>query len=224
MPHTLFELSSMSREELEAIAAQHNLKNYEKLDTEHLGYAILDIEAQEESLKPDPEKKSRRGRKTKKNASEAPETANENVADTAPAEEEAAGEGQKKRGRKASSKKTVAEEAKPAQESEGEVKKKQGRGRKKDNAAKAEPVSATTSAETEKMDDAPKDDNAEPAKSAAPEKNARNKQKKSKQQAAAVQPEAAIEQGAAVQPGVVKQDNQPQKQQLSKEEFINIEG
>ena len=220
MPHTLFELSSMSREELEAIAAQHNLKNYEKLDTEHLGYAILDIEAQEESLKPDPEKKSRRGRKTKKNASEAPETANENVADTAPAAEEAAGEGQKKRGRKASSKKTVAEEAKPAQESEGEVKKKQGRGRKKDNAAKAEPVSATTSAETEKMDDAPKDDNAEPAKSAAPEKNARNKQKKSKQQAAAEQPEAAIEQGAAVQPGVVKQDNQPQKQQLSKEEMI----
>ena len=223
MPHTLFELSSMSREELEAIAAQHNLKNYEKLDTEHLGYAILDIEAQEESLKPDPEKKSRRGRKPKKNAPEAPEVSNENAvesAESAPAAEVAVADGQKKRGRKTSPKKAEAEEAKSSQESEGELKKKQGRGSKKANAAKEEPASAITPAQTDKVEETPKDNNAASEKSAAPEKKGRNKQKKGKPETASVQPEAAIEQGAAVQPAAVKQDNQPQKQQLSKEEMI----
>lgn len=69
MPHTLFELSSMSREQLESIAAEHNVKNIEKLDMDNLAFAILDAEAKEESLKPIPEK-PKRGRKPKKATAE----------------------------------------------------------------------------------------------------------------------------------------------------------
>ena len=66
MPHTLYELEKMTREQLEDIAAQHSVKNIKKLDSEILAYSILDAEAKEESLKPIPDKpKSRRGRPVK---------------------------------------------------------------------------------------------------------------------------------------------------------------
>lgn len=52
MIHSLFELSSMSREQLETIANAHKIKGIKKLTDENLAYAILDIEAKEESLKP----------------------------------------------------------------------------------------------------------------------------------------------------------------------------
>ena len=70
MVHTLFELNEMSREQLETIANNHNVKSIKKLDNENLAFAILDAEAREESLKPQPEKK-RRGRPRK--ADKAPE-------------------------------------------------------------------------------------------------------------------------------------------------------
>ena len=56
MPHTLFELSGMTREQLESIAAEHKVKSIKKLDNENLAYAILDAEAREESLKTSEEK------------------------------------------------------------------------------------------------------------------------------------------------------------------------
>lgn len=66
MPHRLFELSEMNREQLETIANEHNVIGIKKLDDENLAYAILDAEAKEESLKPIPEKpKKRRGRPPK---------------------------------------------------------------------------------------------------------------------------------------------------------------
>ena len=66
MPHTLFELSEMTREQLESIAAEHKVKSFKKLDNENLAFAILDAEAKEESLKPTEEKpKARRGRPKK---------------------------------------------------------------------------------------------------------------------------------------------------------------
>ena len=66
MPHTLYELEKMTREQLEEIAAQHSVKNIKKLPIENLAFAILDAEAQEESLKPIPDKpKARRGRPPK---------------------------------------------------------------------------------------------------------------------------------------------------------------
>ena len=64
MIHSLFELSKMSREQLENIANEHQIKGIKKLDEENLAYAILDAEAKEESQKPAPEK-PRRGRKPK---------------------------------------------------------------------------------------------------------------------------------------------------------------
>ena len=42
----------MSKEQLEAIAVEHGVKNVKKMDEENLAYAILDAEAKEESLKP----------------------------------------------------------------------------------------------------------------------------------------------------------------------------
>ncbi len=47
MSYTLFELSTKSREELEAIAAEYALSNVKKLDNENLAYAILDAQKEE---------------------------------------------------------------------------------------------------------------------------------------------------------------------------------
>ena len=56
----------MTREQLESIATEHDVKSIKKLDNENLAYAILDAEAKEESVKPVPEKpKARRGRPPK---------------------------------------------------------------------------------------------------------------------------------------------------------------
>lgn len=79
----------MSREQLETIANEHNVKGIKKLDDENLAYAILDAEAKEESVKPSPEKpKVRRGRppKQKADAEAKAETAGSTAGD-APAEE-----------------------------------------------------------------------------------------------------------------------------------------
>ena len=40
----------MTREQLETIANEHNVKGVKKLDNENLAYAILDAEAKEESV------------------------------------------------------------------------------------------------------------------------------------------------------------------------------
>ena len=72
MQHSLFELNKMSREQLETIATEHDIKKIKNLDDENLAYAILDTEAKEESLKPVPEKR-KKGRPRKEQT--APETA-----------------------------------------------------------------------------------------------------------------------------------------------------
>ena len=133
MIHTLFELNKMSREQLETIANEHKIKGIKKLDDENLAYAILDTEAQEESVKPVAEKpKGRRGRPSKKDTaapaaapSPAPEKAAEPVKEVgkkateaqekpsdAPAEQKPA---KKKPGRKPAKDKTAEKpEAAPA--------------------------------------------------------------------------------------------------------------
>ncbi|MCR5277402.1 MAG: transcription termination factor Rho [Bacteroidales bacterium] len=101
MPHSLFELSKMSREQLETIANEHNIKGLKKMDNEHVAYAILDVEAQEESLKPVAEK-PRRGRPRKTKAAEstpAAAPAAEAKSDS-PAPAAAESSATKKRGRK----------------------------------------------------------------------------------------------------------------------------
>ena len=67
MPHKLVELNEMSREQLEKIANDLQIKT-KKLSEEQIAYAILDAEAQAESVKVE-EKPRRRGRPEKANSS-----------------------------------------------------------------------------------------------------------------------------------------------------------
>lgn len=125
MIHSLFELSSMNREQLETIANEHKIKGIKKLTDENLAYAILDIEAQEESQKP-LEPKSGKQRK--------PRLKKENVAakETAP-ETEVAPEAatKKKPGRKPKEQAAAEPEAAAAQTPKQPEESKQNKGDKK---------------------------------------------------------------------------------------------
>lgn len=114
MPHSLFELSTMSREQLETIAKELKIKT-RKLDDENLAYAILDAEAEAESVKPAKtveKPKAKRGRPAKKAEEKKPEETSVETDKPAPTE-------QKKRGRKKKVEETSTE--KPA-EVEKEIK------------------------------------------------------------------------------------------------------
>ena len=114
MPHSLFELSTMSREQLETIAKELKIKT-RKLDDENLAYAILDAEAEAESVKPAKtveKPKAKRGRPAKKAEEKKSEEAPVETDKPAPTE-------QKKRGRKKKVEETSTE--KPA-EVEKEIK------------------------------------------------------------------------------------------------------
>ena len=67
MPHSLFELNSMTEDQLRALAESLNIKNFKKLDRPNLGFAILDEEARLESVKPSEPKPAakKRGRPRK---------------------------------------------------------------------------------------------------------------------------------------------------------------
>lgn len=66
MPYSLFELNKLTKEQLDNIAQEYDIKNAKKLDSENLAYAILDAQAKEESLKPAAERpKAKRGRPRK---------------------------------------------------------------------------------------------------------------------------------------------------------------
>ena len=115
MPHSLFELSKMSRENLETIAKEHEIKKIKSLDNENLAYAILDAEANEAAKKAPAEKpKARRGR-PRKEVAEAAKPAEPAKQENAP---------------KASEKQEEAPAAAPA--------KKRGRPKKNADAAKPE--------------------------------------------------------------------------------------
>ena len=166
MPHTLFELNTMTREQLESIAAEHSVKNVKKLEMESLAFAILDAEAKEESLKPIPDKpKAKRGRPKKDSgkqpAAEASDTSKEPAEAPKKAAEAAKPAAKKSRGKaKAAPVKETeakAEEA-PAQAPEGaeaqapaadKPKTKRGRPKKAEAAAQvaAEPAPAEKPAE-----------------------------------------------------------------------------
>ena len=66
MPYSLYELNKMSKEQLENLANELNIKGAKKMDSESLAFAILDTQAQAESLKTSQEKTTRkRGRPRK---------------------------------------------------------------------------------------------------------------------------------------------------------------
>ena len=166
MPHTLFELNTMTREQLESIAAEHSVKNVKKLEMESLAFAILDAEAKEESLKPIPDKpKAKRGRPKKDSgkqpAAEASDTSKEPAEAPKKAAEAAKPAAKKSRGKAkaAPAKETEAKtEEAPAQAPEGaeaqapaadKPKAKRGRPKKAEAEAQvpAEPVPAEKPAE-----------------------------------------------------------------------------
>ena len=68
MPYSLFELTQMSREQLENVAQELQIKNVRKLNDEDLGYEILDAQARAASLEPIERPKSKRGRPKKSEA------------------------------------------------------------------------------------------------------------------------------------------------------------
>jgi len=106
----------MSREQLEAIAAEYGVKNVKKMDMEPLAFAILDAQADVESVKPANDKpKARRGRPKKESESEAkpaPEAKSAEAAAEAPAKPAA----KKSSGKKAKAKPAAVNEEKPAPE------------------------------------------------------------------------------------------------------------
>ncbi|MBO4606108.1 MAG: transcription termination factor Rho [Bacteroidales bacterium] len=115
MTHRLYDLSQMSREQLEEIASGLKIKSIKKLDDENLAYAILDAEASLAASQPDPEKSEpkKRGRKPKaEKVKEEPKPEEPEK----PAEPEKAVEqekpAQKKRGRKPKTEKAQKEEPK----------------------------------------------------------------------------------------------------------------
>lgn len=65
MPYNLFELTQMSREQLEKVAQEHQIKNIKKFTDENLSYAILDAQAAAASLQPIEKPKAKRGRPRK---------------------------------------------------------------------------------------------------------------------------------------------------------------
>ncbi|HCQ72562.1 MAG TPA: transcription termination factor Rho [Rikenellaceae bacterium] len=65
MPYNLFELTQMSREQLEKVAQEHQVKNIKKLTDENLSFAILDAQAAAASLQPIEKPKAKRGRPRK---------------------------------------------------------------------------------------------------------------------------------------------------------------
>ncbi|MBO4595048.1 MAG: transcription termination factor Rho [Bacteroidales bacterium] len=112
MPHTLFELNKLNREQLEKIAKDFDIKKVKNLEDADLAFAILDAQAAKAAQAPLPEKpKAKRGRPAKKDAAPKqekpaekpaepvkPAAKAEPVAPAAPAE--APAPAPKKRGRK----------------------------------------------------------------------------------------------------------------------------
>ncbi|MBR6054449.1 MAG: transcription termination factor Rho [Bacteroidales bacterium] len=156
MPHSLFELNAMTEQQLRSLAEELKIKNFKKLDIEHLGYAILDEEASRESQKPSSEDKPRakRGRPKKEAPGKPAEAAK--PADAPKTDAPAAEPAAKKRGRKAKAAAEpapVKEEApKPEVPAAEPAPKKRGRKPKNQEAKPEEPAQkqAESSAAAEK--------------------------------------------------------------------------
>ncbi len=108
MPYNLFELSQMSREQLEKVAQEHQIKNIKKLTDENLSYAILDAQAAAASQEPIEKPKGKRGR-PRKNPS--PDQAKASASAPASASAKAENKGRKPR--------KVKEKVEPKEQKEG---------------------------------------------------------------------------------------------------------
>ena len=116
--HTLFELDKMSREQLESIAKDLNIKVSKKTSSENIAYEILDAEARAEAVVPVQKTKKRQAKKpaVKAEASPAPSAPAEAAQENAPKAQEP-----KKRGRKTAVKEAAAPEAPAEQKAPAEA-------------------------------------------------------------------------------------------------------
>ena len=160
----------MTREQLESVANELNIKGIKKLDNENLAYQILDAQAQQESVKPtaEPEKqKARRGRPPKgKAASEAKaaEPAEAPKEEKAPAEMPAPKETKAPKAPKTPKEKPAEAEAAPA--AEAAAPKKRGRKPKAAEPAAEKPQAGAEPKQPEAQSapqEAPKPQEAAPA-------------------------------------------------------------
>ena len=167
MPHSLFELNSMSEEQLRTLAESLDIKGTKKMDSAALGFAILDKEAVIESQKPAsaPDNKAKKRGRPRKEEKPAP-AAEKPAAPAAPkAEEKPASNRKKKQAGKPEAQQKPAEE-KPAQKpaealADAPQPASRKRGRKTKNAPEtpAEPVlTADKPVAEEKAPEAPQVD------------------------------------------------------------------
>jgi transcription termination factor Rho len=193
MPYSLFELTQMSREQLESIAQDYQIKNARKMTDENLSFEILDAQARAESLKPIERPKGKRGRprKTESKAESQPkEQATPVVSEVTETQE------------KPKAKRTAKPKAK------SQVK-------QDETTAAAQPVPET---KVEKPADAPKETAAETPK---PAKRGRKPKAKAQEQPVQEQKpvqESAPESAPAASPA---QEVKPADKPLSGKEFIH---
>ena len=167
MPHSLFELNEMSREQLSDLAGGLGIKVTKKMEMEDIAFAILDAQAKAESLKPTEKPKAKRGRPRKdaeKPAESAPKAEQPQTAKPAPAEDTKPAAKTRKRAAKPKAEPATPAEApvaevktethaKPAESPESAEKpqpKKRGR-KPKSAAPAAEPAPAEKSAPAESV-------------------------------------------------------------------------
>ena len=212
----------MNKEQLEAIASEHGVKNVKKMEMEPLAFAILDAEAKEESLKPANDKpKSRRGRPKKEAAAEAKPAPEAKPAEPAaeaaakPAAKKSAGKKPKAAPGATKEEKPAPEQA-PAAEAPAEAapeaakeKPKSRRGRPKKETAPAEAPAA------EAVKPAPEEAPAESRPQPAPRQEQQHGQQK--------HPGGQNPQGPAQQNGQQRRP-QPQPQPQPKPKVIEFEG
>ena len=188
----------MSREQLEAIALELQLKFTKKIDNENLAYMILDAEAKQESAKVDENVKPRakRGRKPKAETAEAKTPAPQQP-ENKPAEEKPESK-PAKRTKKVSDPSADSTVVAPSEQAQQAPKAKRGR---KPKAAKVEPVQETVSAEAQA-----------PAPAPAPASDARKQAILNK-----AAERLAMRKQAESQPQQQQQQQQQQKQKQSQQ-------
>ena len=222
MTHSLFELDKMTREQLESVANELNIKGIKKLDNENLAYQILDAQAQQESVKPaaEPEKpKARRGRPPKGKA--APETKPAAPAE-APKEEKAPAEKPAPKETKApKTPKEKLSETEAAPAAEAAAPKKRGRKPKAAEPAAEKPqAGAGQSAEPKPKDTQNAPQEAPKPQEAAPAPQPQNQPKEQQQQQ---RPGQAQNQGGQ-QRQRFQNNNQQQQQQNPRPRIPEFEG
>ena len=97
----------MSREQLESVAQEHQVKNIKKLTDENLSFAILDAQAKEESLKPIERPKAKRGRPRKTEAKPKEQATDSKPSDAEKKEDKPSAKTPAKRGPKAKKQETA---------------------------------------------------------------------------------------------------------------------